>query len=104
MEFVIEEEIPDEEAVHLIQQSGSGKTDRVGSAKDGEEQQNEDNRWKETESGDAQALMLDGSPSHAQNNDPFTSNLLGFYVRFEDFAPLSFTPHSQVGKVIFLES
>lgn len=84
VEFVVEEEITDEEAVHLIQQSGSGKSDRVGSANEGEEEQNEDNRWKETESGDAQALMLDGSPSHMQNSDPFTSNLLGFYVRFKN--------------------
>ncbi|XP_047473268.1 intraflagellar transport protein 122 homolog [Penaeus chinensis] len=89
VEFVVEEEITDEEAVHLIQQSGSGKTDRVGSANDGEEEQNEESRWKETESGDAQALMLDGSPSHMQNSDPFTSNLLGFYQGGSEYQPVS---------------
>ncbi|KAK7079218.1 hypothetical protein SK128_004845, partial [Halocaridina rubra] len=78
VEFVLEEDITDEEAVRLIQQSGlGGGTDQEDIPK--VEDEKEDKRWKQTESGNAQALTLDGSPSPSPGDDPFTTNLLSFY-------------------------
>ena len=75
---MLEEDISDEEAVRLIMQSGgysSGRKNSIG----GRDIEEED-RWKETETGDAQALTLDSSPTHSTNDDPFTANLMSFYV------------------------
>ena len=76
VEFVLEEGLSDEDALHLIQQSG-GSDSKDGDTKDEEE----DNHWKRSDSGTAEALTFDGSPTHAElSDDPFTANLMNFYV------------------------
>lgn len=94
VEFVLEEEIGDEEAVRLIQQSGGGGSSGDGDGSTKENRGDEDGHWRQTESGDAQALTLDSSPTHSQNNDdPFTANLMNFYVSKLDLLP-SLVPQS----------
>ena len=82
VEFVLEEGVTDEEAVRLIQQSGGGN---AGDLEDpsNEKEEEEDSRWKQTQSGSAQALTLDSSPTHGTSTeDPFTANLMSFFVSF----------------------
>ncbi|KAK3882424.1 hypothetical protein Pcinc_013198 [Petrolisthes cinctipes] len=81
VEFVLEEEITDEEAIHLIQQSGGGgvKDSEEG---EGEGEGGEGGHWRQSDTGAAQALTLDSSPSQSpshSNHDPFTANLMNFY-------------------------
>lgn len=81
VEFVLEEGITDEEAIHLIQQSGGGVKDNEGG--EGEEEGGEGDRWRQSDTGAAQALTLDSSPPQSPSHtthDPFTANLMNFYV------------------------
>lgn len=84
----MDEEITDEEAVRLIQQSGGGGVgDGDSSAKETKE---EEDHWRQSDSGDAQALTFDDSQTHSQNtDDPFTANLMNFYVSSLTFASYS---------------
>ncbi|XP_066967390.1 intraflagellar transport protein 122 homolog isoform X2 [Macrobrachium rosenbergii] len=93
VEFVLDEDITDEEGVRLIQQSGgNGPDDQEGGSKendDGDDDDGDDNRWKQTHSGNAQALTLDSSPVHGSNNeDPFTANLMSFYPGGSEYQPV----------------
>ncbi|XP_076048143.1 intraflagellar transport protein Oseg1 [Oratosquilla oratoria] len=83
VEFVLDESLTDEEALRLIQQSNSSQNIGTG---DGDNE--DDGRWKETESGDAQALTLESSPSHGPQDDPFTANLMSFYQGGSEFQPV----------------
>ena len=80
---MLEEGISDEEALHLIQQSG-GSESKDSSDTKGAYDDEEDNHWKRSDSGTAEALTFDGSPTHTeQSDDPFTTNLMNFYVSME---------------------
>lgn len=82
VEFVLEEGISDEEAMHLIQQSGGNDSGNEDNSKANGEEEEEENHWKRSDSGNAQALTLDGgSPDPTDpSDDPFTANLMNFYV------------------------
>lgn len=79
---MLEEEISDEEAMHLIQQSGGGDTSNEDDSKPNGDEEEEENHWRRSDSGSAQALTLDGdSPDPTDpTDDPFTANLMNFYV------------------------
>ncbi|XP_050737940.1 intraflagellar transport protein 122 homolog [Eriocheir sinensis] len=81
VEFMLEEEISDEEAMHLIQQSGGGDSGSEDDPKPNGDEEEEENHWRRSDSGNAQALTLDGdSPDPADpSDDPFTANLMNFY-------------------------
>lgn len=79
---MLEEGISDEEAIHLIQQSGGSDIGSEEDSKTNGDEEEEENHWRRSDSGNAQALTLDGgSPDPADpNDDPFTANLMNFYV------------------------
>lgn len=82
VEFVLDEGISDEEAMHLIQQSGGSDSGNEDDSKTNDDEDEEENHWRRSDSGNAQALTFDGSsPDPADpSDDPFTANLMNFYV------------------------
>lgn len=68
--------------MHLIQQSGGSDSGNEDDSKTAADEEEEENHWKRSDSGNAQALTFDGgSPEPADpSDDPFTANLMNFYV------------------------
>ncbi|XP_064120336.1 intraflagellar transport protein 122 homolog [Macrobrachium nipponense] len=67
--------------------------DQEGGSKENDgnddDEDDDDSRWKQTHSGNAQALTLDSSPVHGSNNeDPFTANLMSFYPGGSEYQPV----------------